>query len=36
MVEPSSSWSDPYSYLNILAEWKGVSFNPPPLPARRD
>jgi hypothetical protein len=32
VVEPSSSWSDPYQYLKILAEWKGLSFNPPPLP----
>jgi hypothetical protein len=32
VVEPSSSWPDPYLYLKILAEWKGVSFTPPPLP----
>ncbi len=32
IVEPSSSWPDPYSCLKILAEWKGVSFTPPPLP----
>ena len=32
VVEPSSSWPDPYLYLKILAEWKGVAFTPPPLP----
>jgi hypothetical protein len=32
VVEPSSSWPDPYHYLKVLAEWKGVAFNPPPLP----
>jgi len=31
-VEPSSTWPDPYLYLKILAEWKGVSFIAPPLP----
>ena len=36
VVEPSSSWNDPYSYLEILAEWKEVEFNPPPLPKGRD
>jgi hypothetical protein len=35
VVEPSSSWSDPYSYLRILAEWNGVKFSPPPLPKSR-
>jgi hypothetical protein len=35
VVEPSSSWADPYQYLKILAEWKGVAFTPPPLPAPR-
>lgn len=34
LVEPSSTWPDPYLYLKILAEWKGVAFNPPPLPMR--
>ena len=34
IVEPSSSWSDPYCYLKILAEWKGVSFTPPPLQSK--
>jgi hypothetical protein len=32
VVEPSSSWSDPYLYLKILAEWKGTNFIVPPLP----
>lgn len=32
VVEPSSSWPDPYAYLKILAGWKGVAFTPPPLP----
>lgn len=29
IVEPSSSWPDPYQYLKILADWKGVPFVPP-------
>jgi hypothetical protein len=32
VVEPSSSWPDPYLYLKILATWKGVTFAQPPLP----
>lgn len=32
VVEPSSSWADPYLYLKVLAEWKGRSFTAPPLP----
>ena len=36
IVEPSSSWSDPYSYLKILAEWKGAKFSPPTPRTRRD
>lgn len=32
VVEPSSSWPDPYLYLRILADWNGVPFNPPPHP----
>jgi len=28
-VEPSSSWADPYQYLKILAEWKGMPFVTP-------
>lgn len=35
VVEPSSSWSDPYQYLKILAEWKGRRFIQPPLPERK-
>ena len=26
VVEPSSSWPDPYAYLKILAQWKGMEF----------
>jgi hypothetical protein len=29
VVEPSSSWPDPYQYLKILADWKGIPFAPP-------
>ena len=36
VVEPSSSWTDPYSYLKILAEWKGAAFTPPLLPRVRE
>jgi len=36
VVEPSSSWRDPYVYLKVLAEWKGVEFATPPLPGRKD
>ena len=32
VIEPSSSWPDPYLYLKILAEWKGLKFVAPPLP----
>ncbi len=31
VVEPSSSWPDPYQYLKILAEWKGLMFAAPAL-----
>jgi hypothetical protein len=34
IIEPSS-WPDPYFYLKLLAEWKGVAFNIPPLPPRK-
>ncbi len=34
VIEPSSSWSDPYQYLKILAEWKGVKFKAPKEPKR--
>ncbi len=33
-VEPSSSWPDPYLYLKILADWKGLTFAAPPLPEK--
>lgn len=29
IVEPSSSWNDPYFYLKVLAEWKGKPFKLP-------
>ena len=29
VVEPSSSWADPYQYLKIIAEWKGMPFVTP-------
>jgi hypothetical protein len=32
VVEPSSSWPDPYQFLKILADWKGIPFTAPPLP----
>ena len=32
VIEPSSSWPDPYQYLRILAEWKGVMFTIPTPP----
>ena len=32
VVEPASTWDDPYLYLRILAEWKGLAFTPPPGP----
>jgi hypothetical protein len=35
VVEPSSSWQNPYSYLTLLADWKGLAFTPPPLPKRK-
>jgi hypothetical protein len=30
VIEPSSSWPDPYLYLKILGHWKGVTFTAPP------
>jgi hypothetical protein len=36
VVEPSSSWPDPYRYLRILAEWKGKEFQVPPPPPGRE
>ncbi|TSA35542.1 MAG: hypothetical protein D4R65_04350 [Verrucomicrobiaceae bacterium] len=32
VIEPSSSWKDPYQYLKILADWKGVKFKAPKEP----
>jgi len=32
VVEPSSSWPDPYHYLRILATWKGKEFHAPRVP----
>jgi hypothetical protein len=32
IVEPASTWPDPYLYLRILAEWRGIHFSPPSLP----
>ncbi|MBT3379017.1 MAG: hypothetical protein HN742_11850 [Lentisphaerae bacterium] len=29
VIEPSSTWSDPYLYLRIVAEWKGKVFSIP-------
>lgn len=34
IVEPSSSWSDPYLYLRVLAQWRGATFTPIPSPGR--
>lgn len=31
-VEPSATWDDPYLYLKILAEWRGMQWKQPPLP----
>lgn len=38
VVEPSSSWPDPYRYLRVLAESRGRNFEPtaPPQPGRFD
>ncbi len=33
VIEPSSSWPDPYLYLNIIAEWRGFKFTAPPVPS---
>jgi len=34
VVEPASTWADPYLYLEILAEWKGIRFAKPQEPTR--
>jgi hypothetical protein len=31
-VEPSATWSDPYLYLKILANWRELDWKQPPLP----
>ena len=35
IVEPASTWPDPYLYLRTLAEWKGIRFPSPPKPPQR-
>jgi len=32
VIEPALEWEDPYHYLRIIAEWRGRTFEPPPLP----
>ena len=32
VIEPSSTWSDPYQYLRVIAEWRGKKFEIPPTP----
>lgn len=34
VIEPSSSWPDPYLYLRILAKWKGKTFRIPAGPPK--
>jgi hypothetical protein len=31
-VEPSATWADPYLYLKLLAEWRGLRWREPELP----
>lgn len=31
-IEPSATWDDPYLYLKILADWRGLKWKQPPLP----
>lgn len=35
VVEPSSTWEDPYGFLRILAAWRGIAFEPPAGPPVR-
>jgi len=35
VIEPSSSWPDPYLYLKILANWKGEKFTLLPVPSQK-
>jgi hypothetical protein len=32
-VEPSATWADPYLYLKLIAQWRGRSWETPPMPA---
>ena len=32
VIEPSSTWSDPYQYLRVIAEWRGKKFEIPSVP----
>lgn len=32
VIEPSSTWSDPYKYLRVIAEWRGKKFEIPSIP----
>jgi hypothetical protein len=34
VVEPASTWEDPYQFLRILAAWRGIPFEPPDEPPR--
>jgi len=31
-IEPDITWHDPYSYLRIIAHWRTLQFQPPPIP----
>jgi hypothetical protein len=33
VIEPSSTWIDPYMYLRVIAEWRGKKFENPPTPS---
>lgn len=33
VVEPALTWPDPYSYLKIIAEYQGIQWKAPPIPA---
>ena len=32
VIEPSSSWPNPYLYLEVVAEWRGAECIVPPIP----
>ena len=38
VVEPSATWQDPYQYLKILTDWRGLEFpeSPPELPRTQE